>query len=118
MPRGSGTQTSITESKGGEHDKRDADNLGGGGVGRFCWRHKRLTLALAVGLLIVLPLLTGSGGGTFFLNLLGLGIAALVVRRIVQAGNRRQYQLPVQLQPAERQHSTTGRHAMTHDLKR
>ncbi len=55
---------------------------------RFCWRHKRLTLALAVGLLIVLPLLTGSGGGTFFLNLLGLGIAALVVRRIVQAGNR------------------------------
>ena len=55
-------------------------------AGRFCWRHKRLTLALAVGLLIVLPLLTGSGGGTFFLNLLGLGIAALVVRRIVQVG--------------------------------
>ena len=59
-------------------------------LGRFLWRHKRLTLALAVGLLIVLPLLTGSGGGTFFLNLLGLGIAALVVRRIVQSGNRRQ----------------------------
>ena len=59
-------------------------------VGRFLWRHKRLTLALAVGLLIVLPLLTGSGGGTFFLNLIGIGIAALVVRRIVQAGNRRQ----------------------------
>ncbi|MXZ91020.1 MAG: hypothetical protein F4Z05_06050 [Chloroflexi bacterium] len=59
-------------------------------VGRSCWRHKRLTLALAVGLLIVAPLLTGSGGGIFFLNLLGLGIAALVVRRIVQAGNRRQ----------------------------
>ena len=57
-------------------------------LGRFCWRHKRLTLALAVGLLIVLPLLTGSGGGTFFLNLIGLGIAALVVRRIVQAGKR------------------------------
>ena len=55
-------------------------------LGRFCWRHKRLTLALAVGLLIVAPLLTGSGGGTFFLNLIGLGIAALVVRRIVQAG--------------------------------
>ena len=59
-------------------------------VGRFLWRHKRLTLALAVGLLIVLPLLTGSGGGTFFLNLLGLGIAALVVRRIVQARKRQQ----------------------------
>ena len=59
-------------------------------AGRFCWRHKRLTLALAVGLLIVLPLLTGSGGGTFVLNLLGLGVAALVVRRIVQSGNRKQ----------------------------
>ena len=59
-------------------------------LGRFLWRHKRLTLALAVGLLIVAPLFTGAGFGTFFLNLLGLGIAALVVRRIVQAGNRRQ----------------------------
>ena len=59
-------------------------------AGRFCWRHKRLTLALAVGLLIVAPLITGSGGGTFFLNLVGLGIAALVVRRIVQAGKKRQ----------------------------
>ena len=59
-------------------------------VGRFCWRHKRLTLALAVGLLIVAPLVTGSGGGTFFLNLIGLGIAALVVRRIVRAGKQRQ----------------------------
>ena len=58
-------------------------------VGRFCWRHKRLTLALAVGLLIVAPLLTG-GGGTFFLNLLGLGIAGLVIWRIVQAGKGRQ----------------------------
>ncbi|MDE2780950.1 MAG: hypothetical protein OXI91_14925 [Chloroflexota bacterium] len=59
-------------------------------AGRFCWRHKRLTLALAVGLLIVAPLLTGSGGGTFFLNLLGLGIAALVVWRIARAGKGRQ----------------------------
>ena len=58
-------------------------------IGRFCWQHKRLTLAAAVALLILAPLLTGSGGGTFFLNLIGLGIAALVVRRIVQAGNRR-----------------------------
>ena len=59
-------------------------------MGRFLWRHKRLTLALAVGLLIVLPLLTGSGGGTFFLNLLGLGIAALVVWRIARSGRGRQ----------------------------
>ncbi len=58
-------------------------------AGRFLWRHKRLTMALAVGLLIVAPLLTGSAGGVFFLNLIGLGIAALMVRRIVQAANRR-----------------------------
>ena len=59
-------------------------------IGRFCWRHKRLTLAATVGLLIVVPLLTGSGGGAFFLNLIGLGIAALVVRRIVRGNNRKQ----------------------------
>ena len=64
-------------------------------VGRFCWRHKRLTLAAAVGLLIVLSLLSSSGG-TFFLNpvfsteeaLIGPGIAALVVRRIARVGVR------------------------------
>ena len=59
-------------------------------VGRFLWRHKRLTMAAAVALLILAPLLNGSGGGTFLLNLVGLGIAALVVRRIVQAGRKRQ----------------------------
>ena len=57
---------------------------------RFLWRHKRLTLALTVALLILAPPLTGSGGGTFFLNLIGLGIAALVVRRIARAGKGRQ----------------------------
>ena len=65
-------------------------------IGRFCWRQRWLILALAVGLLIVAPLLTG-GGGTFFLNLVsstgqvlvGLGTVALVVRRIVQARKRR-----------------------------
>ena len=59
-------------------------------IGRFCWRHKRLTLAAAVALLIIGPLLTGSGGEVFFLNLVGLGIAALVVRRVVGAGKGRQ----------------------------
>ena len=59
-------------------------------TGRFCWRHKRLTLAAVVALLIVGPLLTGSGGGVFFLNLVGLGIAALVVRRIIGGGRGRQ----------------------------
>ncbi|MDE2842772.1 MAG: hypothetical protein OXN21_05245 [Chloroflexota bacterium] len=57
-------------------------------VGGFIREHRRLILALAVGLLIVLPLLAGSGGGTFFLNLVGLGISALVVWRVARAGNR------------------------------
>ena len=59
-------------------------------VGRFFWRHKRLTLALVVALLIAGPLLTGTGGEAFVLNLVGLGIASLVVRRLVQARDRKQ----------------------------
>ena len=59
-------------------------------LGRFCWRHKRLTLAAVAALLILGPLLTGAGGGVFFLNLVGLGIAGLVVRRIVRGGRGRQ----------------------------
>ena len=55
----------------------------------FIKRHPRASIAAAVALLILGPLLTGSGGGAFFLNLVGLGIAALVVRRIMRAGDRR-----------------------------
>ena len=58
-------------------------------VVRFIRRHPRASIAAAVALLILGPLLTGSGGGAFFLNLVGLGIAALVVRRIMRAGDRR-----------------------------
>ena len=56
----------------------------------FIKRHKRASIAVAVALLIAGPLLTGTGGETFFLNLIGLGIVALVVRRIVRANERRQ----------------------------
>ena len=59
-------------------------------VGGFIRRHKRASIAVAVALLIAGPLLTGTGGETFFLNLVGLGIVALVVRRIVRANERRQ----------------------------
>lgn len=55
----------------------------------FIKRHPRASIAAAVGLLIVLPLLRGSGGEAFFLNLVGLGVAALVVRRVMRAGDRR-----------------------------
>ena len=56
----------------------------------FIKRHKRASIAVAVTLLIAGPLLTGTGGETFFLNLVGLGIVALVVRRIMRANERRQ----------------------------
>ena len=56
----------------------------------FIKRHKRASIAVAVALLIAGPLLTGTGGETFFLNLVGLGIVVLVVRRIVRANERRQ----------------------------
>ena len=56
----------------------------------FVRRHKRLSIAAAVALLIAGPLLTGTGGESLFLNLVGLGIIALVVRRIVRANDRRQ----------------------------
>ena len=55
----------------------------------FIRRHPRASIAAAVALVILGPLLTGSGGGAFFLNLFGLGIAALVVRRIMRANHRR-----------------------------
>ena len=53
-------------------------------------RHPRASIAAAVALLIAGPLLTGTGGEAFLLNLAGLGIAALVVRRIVRGGRGRQ----------------------------
>ena len=56
----------------------------------FIKRHKRASIAVAVALLIAGPLLTGTGGETFFLNLVGLGIVALVVRRIVRANEKKQ----------------------------
>ena len=56
----------------------------------FIQRHKRASIAVGGALLIAGPLLTGTGGETFFFNLIGLGIVALVVRRIVRANDRRQ----------------------------
>ncbi len=60
----------------------------------FIKRHKRLSVAAVVALLIAGPLLTGAGGETFFLNLVGLGVVALVVRRILRANQRRQARQP------------------------
>ena len=53
-------------------------------------RHRRASIAAVAALLIAGPLLTGTGGETFFLNLAGLGLIALVLRRIVGARERKQ----------------------------
>ena len=58
-------------------------------VAGFIKRHPKASIAVAVGLLIAGPLLTGAGGEGFFLNLVGLGIVALIVRRVMQANDRR-----------------------------
>ena len=58
-------------------------------IAGFVKRHPRASITVAVALLIAGPLLTGNGGESFFLNLVGLGIAALVVRRIMRANDRR-----------------------------
>jgi hypothetical protein len=55
----------------------------------FVKRRKRASMAVAVALLIAGPLLTGTGGETFFLNLVGLGVGTLVVRGVMQANGRR-----------------------------
>ena len=62
----------------------------------FIKRHPRASIAAAVALVIAGPLLTGSGGGAFFLNLVGLGVIALVVRRIIRANDRRKAAQPRQ----------------------
>ncbi|MYE06097.1 MAG: hypothetical protein F4Y04_02560 [Chloroflexi bacterium] len=54
----------------------------------FIRRHPRVSIAAAAALFILGPLLTGSGGGAFIVNLVGLGIVALVVRWIMRANNR------------------------------
>ena len=66
----------------------------------FITRHKRLSIAVAVALLIAGPLLTVTRGETFFCNsvfstgqaLAGLGAVALAVRRFVRARGRKQAQ--------------------------
>ena len=72
----------------------------------FVKRHPRASIAVAAALLIAGLLLTGNGGEAFILNLVGLGIAALVIRRVMRANNRRKArpgpagQLPLSLPPA------------------
>ena len=53
------------------------------GVGGFIGRHKRLSIAVVVALLLAGPLVTGDGE-LVFLNAVGLGFGALLLMRFVR----------------------------------
>ena len=50
---------------------------------------RRLAMVIAVGVLILLPLLSG-GPEVFVLNAIVIGLAALVIRRLVLASRKKQ----------------------------
>ena len=60
------------------------------GTGRAIRRHRRRTVATGAALLLVAPLLTGSGVDGFAVNALGLAVGALMLRRFMGARNRKQ----------------------------
>ena len=56
-------------------------------VGGFIGRHKRASIAVGVALLLAGPLVTGDGE-LVFLNAVGLGFGALLLRRFVRPNGR------------------------------
>ena len=60
--------------------------VGAGAVG-LAMRHRWLAIAVVCGVLVLTPLLTGSPE-VFLLNMVGLGLIALLVRRIAMAVQR------------------------------
>ena len=57
------------------------------GVGGFIGRHKRASIAVGAALLLAGPLVTGDGE-LVFLNAVGLGLAALLLRRFARPNGR------------------------------
>ena len=60
------------------------------GVAGAVLRRRRLTVVAVAGVLILTPLLTGDGE-VFLLNMVGLGLAALILRRITMMTTRRRH---------------------------
>ena len=56
-------------------------------AGGFMRRHKRLTIAVVVAALLLGPLVT-TDGELVFLNAVGLGLGALLLRRFISPGGR------------------------------
>ena len=57
------------------------------GVGGFIGRHKRASIAVGAALLLAGPLVTGDGE-LVFLNAVGLGLGALLLRRFARPNGR------------------------------
>ena len=58
------------------------------GFGGLILRHRRLTVAVVVAALLVGPLLLAGDGEVFVLNAVGLGLGALLLRRLTRLGGR------------------------------
>ena len=55
----------------------------------FAVRRRRMTVTVVVALLLVVPLALTGDGEVFVLNALGLGFAAVIVRRLTRFGGGR-----------------------------
>ena len=77
------------------------------GVGGFIGRHKRASIAVGVALLLAGPLVTGDGE-LVFLNAVGLGLGALLLRRFAKPNGR---QRTGRTQQAQRQQATRAQQA-------
>lgn len=60
-----------------------------GAVVGLAARRRRLTVAVVIAVLLVVPLALTGDGEVFALNAVGLGIAALIIRRLARFGRRR-----------------------------
>ena len=60
-----------------------------GAVVEFAVRRRRLSVAVVIVALLVVPLALTGDGEVFVLNALGLGIATLIVRRLTRFGGGR-----------------------------
>ena len=77
------------------------------GVGGFIGRHKRLSIAVGAALLLAGPLVTGDGE-LVFLNAVGLGLGALLLRRFARPNGSQRTGRP---QQAQRQQAARAQQA-------
>ena len=86
------------------------------GFGGFLRRRKRLTVAVVVAALLLAPLLLTGDGEVFFLNAVGLGFGALLLRRFARprggkrTGRARQAQRRDETQRTARTQEHEGGH--------